>query len=126
MRFRGFMVEPRVTGSSPFFASGYKKRQRCLSISVSGSPKSVCFLGRGQRNEVFIINFRRNLFKHGISLDVADNRTFKVPTCYETVHCTVSPKFINEFGATCHRFKSFFAFRHKKKTEVIEHLCPWS
>ena len=24
-----------------------------------------------------------------------------VITCYETVHCTVSPKFINEFGATC-------------------------
>ena len=25
----------------------------------------------------------------------------KISTCYETVHCTVSPKFINEFGATC-------------------------
>ena len=25
----------------------------------------------------------------------------KISTCYETVHCTVSPKFTNEFGATC-------------------------
>ena len=24
-----------------------------------------------------------------------------IPTCYETVHCTVSPKFTREFGATC-------------------------
>ena len=28
-------------------------------------------------------------------------RWIKQTTCYETVHCTVSPKFINEFGATC-------------------------
>ena len=25
----------------------------------------------------------------------------KQTPCYETVHCTVSPKFINEFGAMC-------------------------
>ncbi|MCI5735563.1 MAG: hypothetical protein MR281_05430, partial [Eubacterium sp.] len=35
-----------------------KKRQRRLSISVSGSPKSVSFLGKGERNGVFIMNFK--------------------------------------------------------------------
>ena len=35
----------------------FRKKQTDIHLFLSGSPKSVCFLGRGQRNEVFIINF---------------------------------------------------------------------
>ena len=97
-----------------------------MSISVSGSPKSVSFLGKRRKEWSVYYEFQRNSFKHGISLDAADNRTFKKTTCYETVHCTVSPKFTSEFGATCLLcFAQFTPTRKRRKApKMARTRCP--
>ncbi len=40
-------------------------------IWISGSPKSESFLGKRRKEWSVYYEFRRNLFKHGISLDVS-------------------------------------------------------
>ena len=48
-------------------------------------------------NTEFLSTYRRGDYQS--PLDDVENTL--VITCYETVRCTVSPKFTSEFGATC-------------------------
>ena len=42
---------------------------------------------------------------------------YVIPTCYKTVHCTVSPKFTNGFGATC--LLCFAQFTHLYEVPIL-------
>ena len=53
-------------------------------------------------------------------------RVLVLSTCYETVHCTVSPKFTREFGATC--LLCFAQFtppsKRRKAPKMARARCP--
>ena len=57
--------DKKVTGLRLLFRSPVFMR-----IFNWGPRKALAFWGKGERNGVFIVNFAKNSFKHGISFDV--------------------------------------------------------
>ena len=75
---------------------------------ISGSPKSVSFLGKRRKEQSVYYEFQRNSFKHGIAFDASQVRaefssinkkqiikqgSYKKQRYYKTVPRTVFPKF---------------------------------